>query len=86
MTEKREFGNCSLEQYSISKSSGRQYEIEKIGENLVSKGNREECVAEAVSVPLPIIHEEFRCRSENCLFRTSVRQDLIQHIIVEHDD
>lgn len=60
-------------------------EMEKIGESSVSIQNKQ-VNAEAVLVPLPIIHEEFRCRSENCFFRTRVRQELIQHIILEHDE
>lgn len=61
-------------------------EMEKIGESSENRGNKEEVNAEAILVPLPIIHEEFRCRSENCFFRTSIRQELIQHIILEHDE
>lgn len=83
-------GISSSAQSSLTKASGKMSriceEMEKIGEASASKLNNEELHPGAILVPLPIIHEEFRCRSENCPFRTSIRQELIQHIIIEHDE
>lgn len=86
---KRNTERCSIAQSSNMKAGKIAKiceEMEKIGESSVSIQNKEEVHAEAILVPLPIIQEEFRCRSENCFFRTQVRQELIQHIILEHDE
>lgn len=92
--KKKECTKKDTERASLAQSSNMKAgkiakiceEMEKIGESSVSIQNKEEVNAEAILVPLPIIHEEFRCRSENCFFRTQVRQELIQHIILEHDE
>lgn len=86
---KRNIERCSVAESSHMKAGKIAKiceEMEKIGESSVSDQNKEEVNAQAILVPLPIIHEEFRCRSENCFFRTRVRQELIQHIILEHDE
>lgn len=86
VNDNKDVSGCNLQPRSITKASTGKHGIEETGEGSIFKVDKEHINAECVPVPLPIIHEEFRCRSENCIFRTSVRQELIQHIIIEHDE
>lgn len=76
---------CNLQKISMLNELEDTQGIEKI-EDYSLKSDKKVINLVSVPIPLPIIHEEFRCLSEHCIFRTSVRQELIQHIIVEHDD